>query len=193
MNETAIQLTAIALTAAGLIVTIIIFYLQVKMQTETERASNYQTLEFAANEALRFEAEHHEFIDPFMTREKSAAAENLTDAYASSYVYQVLTLFEIATRFYKRGYIDEEVFISWIVWFFSMLNSWYFRENWMEIRINYTDDIREIFDMPVRRYSLHGGTDDARGQFFLHVSKVLKRPQIHEEYKGNLQEADNGA
>jgi hypothetical protein len=36
-----------------------------------------------------------------------------------------------------------------MAWFYDTLDDWYFREMWIETRGNYTDDVRDIFDLGV--------------------------------------------
>ncbi len=47
------------------------------------------------------------------------------------------------------------MFASWVAWFYDTLDDWYFREMWPDFRGNYTDDVRDIFDLGIALFKAH--------------------------------------
>jgi GNAT superfamily N-acetyltransferase len=89
------------------------------------------------------------------------AVESIEAGVAVNLYFQTLNLFEVCTRFRKNGVIDEEVFASWISWFYDTLDDWYFREQWRGgMRGNYTPDLQTIFDAGVAIFDRFGESDE---------------------------------
>jgi hypothetical protein len=80
----------------------------------------------------------------------------------------------MAARFHRKRFFEDEVFGSWVMWYYEMLRSWYFRETWMEIRPNYTSEMRLVFDKAVEDFDPRTDEDVRRKQFFAHVANVLR-------------------
>jgi len=169
---------SLVITSLGLVITLVLFMVQQRRLVKVQKQQTYQRLELASNEVFRFTASNAGVLvryqamehDPSIDFEK-AIVEN---AIADNHIYQTLNLFEMAARLRKEDFFEDEIFVSWVIWYYEMLESWYFRIKWPEVRLNYTTEMRLVFDEPIRKFHLHAN-DSARGQqFFAHVAKVLK-------------------
>ena len=102
-----------------------------------------------------------------------------SDGVADNFFLQQLNLFEIAARFRREKAFAEAIFGSWVIWFHDVHNSWWFRARWNEdYRDNYTKDLREIFDDPVKNYDPAAAPIQRKRAFFAHASKVFNCPVI---------------
>ena len=128
---------------------------------EARQTEIYQRLEFESMSVFRFEAENKAVVPQFKTHlappdfmgPPSGAAERRAreEAQLCARKYYEITcnLFEIAARLRKKdGYMDPEVFGSWVAWFFDTLCEWGFRAAWADLRENYTTHLRDdVFDV----------------------------------------------
>ncbi len=115
----------------------------------------YQRLEIESNAVFLFEAANKTVVPIFKTH--LAPNDALTRGDASSQAearliarkyYEICcNLFEIAARLKRRDHVEEEVFGSWVAWYFDTLCEWGFRALWADLRDNYTVQMRaDIFD-----------------------------------------------
>jgi hypothetical protein len=142
---------------------------------EVQKQQTYQRLELASNELFRFSASNAAVLARYQAIEKEPAG-TMTDVemvIANNHIYQTLNLFEMAARFHRKRVFEDEVFGSWVMWYYEMLCSWYFRETWKEIRPNYTSEMRLVFDKAVEDFDPQADNSARRKQFFTHVANVL--------------------
>jgi len=96
---------------------------------------------------FRFEADHIELIRPIVEDGKKlptkGSAERLI---ANNYVCQILNLFEMAINFRKEGIMPFEVFESWISWFSELISYPGFKEIWLELGDDYSNDLGEVLN-----------------------------------------------
>jgi hypothetical protein len=169
--------------------------LQRRDAVRVEKSNAYLSLEVASSDIFRYEAENFDRLAPYQeiyASPSDALALKQSDEenaiIASNLYFQTLNLFEVCTRFRRQEVIEHEVFASWVTWFYDTLDDWYFRDQWPDLRGNYTRDIRNIFDIGVQiftqmrvesgheRYDIH---DDARRrEFFRVVSEVMECEEI---------------
>lgn len=128
---------------------------------EARKIEIYQRLEIESNRVFEFEARHPELV-PEMKRRLAppSGIEGMIvrDEYkekmeprqiamiARKYYEMNCNLFEIAARLRKNRLIDDDVFGSWVAWYFDTCTEWGFRALWADLRDNYTADLRAIFD-----------------------------------------------
>lgn len=128
---------------------------------EARKIEIYQRLEIESNRVFEFEARHPELV-PQMKRHlapvDSLGTIMVRDEYgfemdarkiamiARKYYEMNCNLFEIAARLRSKNLIDEDVFGSWVAWYFDTCTEWGFRALWEDLRDNYTQDLRSIFD-----------------------------------------------
>lgn len=160
--------TAIA-TLAGLVVTILVFLVKLQRDQEVRRQEAYLQLELASNEAFRFEALYSSHLTPFLGLQPDRAPLP-PSALIDSHLSQVLNLFEIAARYRRIGFIDGEVFGSWVAWYHDLLCAWYFRHRWPHIREHYTHELRAVFDEPVARFEAAEPASQRKHAFYRHVA-----------------------
>ena len=160
-----------------------------------EKSTAYLALEVASSDIFRYEAENFERLAPY--REMFASpgdikaltasdSENAIIAY--NLYFQTLNLFEVCARFRRQEVIEHEVFASWVTWFYDTLDDWYFRDQWPDLRGNYTADVRDVFDLglqifsdiPVERHHVRGDEVDhaRRREFFRRVALVMDCEEI---------------
>ncbi|MDG2532423.1 hypothetical protein P6144_02090 [Sphingomonas sp. HITSZ_GF] len=126
-----------------------------------EKSTAYLSLEMASSEVFKYEAEKDAELKPYRTvyaapsaRKRLGGRSNAKIAY--NLYFQTLNLFEVCARFRRQSIIEHQVFASWVAWFYDTLDDWYFREMWYDLRSNYTDDVRDIFDLGTAIFARHG-------------------------------------
>ncbi len=122
---------------------------------EAKQVEIYQRLEIESNAVFQFEAANKTVVPLFKTHLAPPDALTRGDAVnqsearliARKYYEICCNLFEIAARLKRHGYVPDEVFGSWVAWYFDTLCEWGFRALWADLRDNYTVHLREsIFD-----------------------------------------------
>ncbi len=150
-----------------------------------QKQQTYQRLELASNDLFRFTATNAEtlvkFQDPVKDPSYNPSAKDMM--IADNHIYQTLNLFEMAARLRQANFFDDEVFGSWVIWYYETLSSWYFRIKWNDFRHNYTNEMRLVFSEPVENFERQADDTVRKEQFFAHVAKKLKCPQVREWLK----------
>lgn len=126
-----------------------------KDELETRQLEIYQRLELESMRVFEYEAQYRSVIHWYKT---DVAADgpppfdmNLREANlcARKYYEMCCNLFEVAIRLRGKNcdYIENDVFGSWVAWFFDTTREWGFRAIWAELRDNYTHSLRaDVFD-----------------------------------------------
>ena len=182
-----------ALIALGAFVTAFLFSRNARRDAlRVEKSSAYLNLEVASSDVFKYEAEHSEKLAPYRLLRASATARRkaIADApnavFAYNLYFQTLNLFEVCARFRRQDVIEHEVFASWVTWFYDTLDDWYFRDQWAGLRDNYTDDVRDIFDLGIRIFDdLGDGADEVvdrkrRRRFFEWVAAHMNCTEIRD-------------
>lgn len=138
----------------------------------------YQDLELASIDLFRFEAEHAERLKRFqdLTRNDLSVA-GATDQdwlIMRKFYEQTMNLFEMAARFRKKKIIEPEVYGSWVIWYYDTLLHWAFREQWADLRQNYTPELRAVFSGFVTEFDPKESDDARKRRFFKHVAEITK-------------------
>lgn len=134
-------------------------------ELETRQLEIYQRLELESLTVFRYETDHRNLIYWYKTHLAPSGLppflEPIEEANlcARKYYEMSCNLFEIAIRLRektlqkdKKGhapehYVEDDVFGSWVAWFFDVVCEWGFRAVWAELRDNYTPTLRdEVFD-----------------------------------------------
>lgn len=133
-------------------------------ERRVELQENYLRLELESNEFFRFEAEHGGKLGPYRAAVEpknfgkdnaGAPLEDMADrdAIATNFFLQQLNLFEIAARFRRDNVFAPHIFGSWVIWYYDVTRSWWFREKWVkEYSDNYTEDLYHIFTPMARLF-----------------------------------------
>src|SRR5262245_17428377 len=165
----------------GFFLAVISFLFQQRRLEKVQKQETYQRLELASNEVFRFSATNAKVLHRYIPTEKdpSHRLDDAEDMVADNYIYQTLNLFEMAARLRQANFFEDEVFGSWVIWYYDLLESWYFRETWSRIRPNYTMEMRLVFDKPVDNFKSQPDADRRKKQFFAHVANVLNCPRVN--------------
>jgi hypothetical protein len=164
---------------ASVLVAVAALIWQQRRVIRSQRQEVYMRLEIASNEIFRFEAQYGRVLGPYQQLMKPEFARtDEGDAVAINYCFQVLNLFEIIVRLFRAGEVERDVAGSWVAWQYEMLEQWYFRELWGDMRHNYTAELRAIFDQPIRVFDPEQDDDRRKHVFFRHVATALKAPAI---------------
>lgn len=170
-----------AIALLGVLATLTIFALQNRRANRLERQENYMRLELASNDLFRFEADNAATLAPFGEPVKPQGPVDPAAArFARAFHFMTLNLFEISVRLRKTKTIAPEVFGSWVAWYYDTLTSWFFRDEWPDLRRNYTQEIRAAFDPFVAGFDPAEDDDARRKRFFVHVGKVMNCAIIKE-------------
>lgn len=184
-DRIALVAAAIALGALG--VTLWYSHMTRRQTLRVEKSQAYLQLEVASSEVFKYEAEKADVLAPYRlvkvsaaqrAKLKAATAEAMT---AYNLYFQTLNLMEVCTRFRRQDIIEHQVFASWVAWFYDTLDDWYFRDQWDDFRDNYTDDVRDIFDIGVAIFTRNDdkGVDDARKAcFYKAVAQIMDCEEI---------------
>lgn len=126
-----------------------------KDELETRQLEIYQRLELESMSVFRYETEHRQLIHWYKTHVAASgpppfeAPRREADLCARKYYEMSCNLFEIAIRLREKNsaYIEDDVFGSWVAWFFDVICEWGFRAVWADLRDNYTHTLRQdVFD-----------------------------------------------
>lgn len=175
---------------AAFLVTLFFNWLTRRSSLRVERSNAYFNLEMASSTIFKYEAEHADKIDMFRKVETPENPKEIIDKstenrlHAYNLYFQTLNLFEVYARFRRQKIINSDIFASWIAWFYDTLDDWYFRDQWPDLRQNYTRDVRDIFDRGIKIFNEIGSRDDKtldvrrRIAFYEGVAKIMKCKEI---------------
>jgi hypothetical protein len=178
--EAIATLIGVVVALFSVAVTVYIFSKQQRQLLRVEKQQTYQRLELASNELFRFAADNAGALARFHTLEEdpSIPVTDVEKAVADNHIYQTLNLFEMAARLREAKFFEDELFGSWVIWYHAMLESWYFRKTWKDVRVNYTSEIRRVFDKPIKQFDSKVDVAKRKKEFFAHVAKELKCPSV---------------
>ncbi len=164
----------------GLILTLIFFIIQQKRANRIEKNENYLRLELASNELFQFEAANAELMNIYDVPERPAGyvADQVAETRMTAFHFMTLNLFEISTRLRWDSTIEADVYGSWVIWYYNTMEGWYFRENWPEYRMNYTPQLRNMFDGFIAEWDPEEDDEARTKRFFDHVADVYDCPVV---------------
>jgi hypothetical protein len=168
-------------TLAGILIAVVTFAIQNRRELAVQKIELYHRLETGSIELFKFEAAHGAILAPFLesTRNPAGASPGEDDLRIKRKFYeQTMNLFEMAARFRKKNIIEPEVYGSWVIWYYDTLNQWGFREEWPDLRQNYTSEPRAIFDRFVAEYDANENDTARKRRFFKHVADITSCPVI---------------
>lgn len=134
----------------------------------------YLALEFQSISLFQFEAEHADVLSIYEQNSKpdDYVPNDAHEVLATSFFFQTLNLFELAGRFQRHGLMTDDIYCTWVAWFYEVLGYWYFREIWEEeLRLHYKTELQSIFNRPVKFYH-DEYADEHRDSFYKHVAQV---------------------
>lgn len=184
--DTYIQIATLIVATATFIIAQAI---QRNRDRDVARRGIYEKLELASIELFRFEADHIDLIRPVWEEETPIPPKDSAEYIATlNYVCQILNLFELSIKFRKDGTMPEDVFGSWVAWFFLLVKSPGFPEIWEDARGNYLPMLRNIMDGGIR--IVDGESDPAKQEvrFYDYLSYLLKI-DIRDQHSGYINTA----
>jgi hypothetical protein len=146
-------------------------------------ASAYMTLETQSSDIFRHTGEHAEMLLLFRGDPQPAVTAAHPDYAKAREVtlnlyYQSLNLFEVSARFRRDEIMEHSVFASWVAWFIELLDDQFFRDNWPNIRANYTPDVRDIFDVGTEIYGALTDPAQREAAFYDAVADIMECEEI---------------
>lgn len=139
-----------------------------KREMEQAYRETYLTLELAANDVFRFEADHPELVRQIFEKGAVLPAEEAAErVILLDYVCQILNLFELATRFRCEQIVPKDIFESWVAWMYQIWTAPGFITLWPTIRHDYTEGLQKIMDFRA------GEGPDVEKRFYKHVRHVI--------------------
>lgn len=163
-------------------------------ELRVEKSAAYLALEVQSSEVFQYAAEKAELMDCFRCDTPPAKMPEGKDyelgcETALNLYYQSLNLFEVCARFRRNDIIPAEVFASWVAWFHELVDDWYFRDRWRpELRANYTQDIREIFDVGCEIWDAALPVREKRRAFYDAVADIMLDCQSIRNWLQGLEE-----
>lgn len=172
---------------ASIIVATAALLFQSRYQVSKEIAADgreiYQRLELASIDLFRFEAEQKELIRPLWEAGVSVPPGDTEQVVFQNYVCQNLNLHEMAIRFRKGKIMPDEVFDSWIAWFWTLSNAPGFSKVWEDVREDYIAELQNTYNKGIE-IALRGDGDDD--------TKHTKHKEFREWLKQELQNGTLG-
>ncbi|QIG78440.1 hypothetical protein [Stakelama tenebrarum] len=179
ITENLLAAVALGLSLVSLIVSLTTYFFTEAREQRVEKSAAYLDLEVQSGVAFQYAATNAELMDPLRKPERPAslpkgaefrrACETTLNLY-----FQSLNLFEVCARFRRQLIIAPEVFASWVAWFYEIQDDWYFREMWpAEIRTNYTDDVRAIFDVGCAIFASPLDQERREEAFYAAVAEIM--------------------
>jgi hypothetical protein len=133
-----------ATAIGGFAVSLISWLLEKRKENKLTQRELYQQIELASIDLFRFEGENEELIS-YVWEKKDLPPRDSAKYYCIvEYVAQILNLFEITCRFKKQKVIEDQVFGTWVKWFFDMWFAPNFPVFWEAAQLNYTSELQGI-------------------------------------------------
>lgn len=178
-TENLLAAAALGIALVSLLISLVTYVFTEAREARVEKSSAYLNLEVQSGVAFQYAATHAELMDPLRKPQKPVqlrrddeyrrACETTLNLY-----FQSLNLFEVCARFRRQKIIAPEVFASWVAWFYEIQDDWYFREMWpTEIRSNYTDDVRAIFDTGCQIFKSPLAPEARQAAFYAAVADIM--------------------
>jgi hypothetical protein len=166
-------------TFAGIVFAVVTFTIQNRRELDVQKVELYHRLETGSIELFKFEAAHGAILAPFvaLTRTTANPGED-AQRIKRKFYEQTMNLFEMAARFRNKNIIEPEVYGSWVIWYYDTLCQWAFREEWPDLRQNYTPEPRAIFDRFVMEFDETENDSVRKRRFFQHVAEITSCPVI---------------
>jgi hypothetical protein len=164
-------------TGFGFLFACLSFYWQGRRDTRNKRREIYQNLELASVDIFRFEAQNSTIVEKVWFAGKLPKKGTVEYETVRAYVYQILNLFEMAVRFRRQGIMPNDVFGSWVIWFYDLCSAPGFSALWPDMRWNYLPELREILTEGLTITSRHDA-EAARQKFFEFMATQFRDKSI---------------
>jgi len=146
-NSDLIQIIGLIIQFAGFISVIIIFIVQIKINTRVSKREIYQRLEFASIDLFRFELENSIYSWRLYDQNYQIPLENSKEYHEiENHLTQLLNIFEMIIEFRNEKIVDSKIFASWIAWFWEISQLKNFAIIWRGAKYHYTVDLQFILN-----------------------------------------------
>jgi hypothetical protein len=170
----------IVVGAFALFATCVFFYMQSRREQRGLQREIYQRLELASIEIFRFEADHLDILQSLNSAEHRCSKDSQEYKALIAYVTQVLNLFEMAVRFREQKIMPNDVFGSWVIWFYDLCAADNFPYVWEDLKFNYLPDLREMMNTGVSLVAEDraSASNTSQQRFFDCIATRLGDPSI---------------
>lgn len=186
----------IAVVAIGfsVAVALIVYMGTAKRERRIEKSAAYLSLEMHSSDAFRYQGERAHLMALLRRATPPVPLPEIkTEALEATlnYYFQCLNLFEVCCNFRRNRIIEDQVFASWVAWFFDILKDWHFRDIWAtDLRAYYTQDVRRIFDFGVQIFSLHDAQQIREREFYKAVAHVMGNCGVVKRWLDEVEKPD---
>jgi hypothetical protein len=151
-----------------------------------QKHQNYLSLEFESIHVFQVCVEHPEIPIYLEGRDAGAALNPQINEKAYWFVCQVLNLFELIISYRKDKVVPNDVFATWVSWFYELGTAARFEEFWEgeELWAHYKRELREIMDTAIEFSKKEGrpSYDDELRAFHNRVARIMKDPSIQKHF-----------
>jgi hypothetical protein len=142
------------------------------------KAQIYQQLETTSLDFFKWRIEHKDIANAMNDPECSFNQPNDKEFWVlEEYACIQLNLFEMAIRFRKEKYFEENIFYSWLAWMFELSIEHNFPVVWQNVRRHYIGELREIMDAGVSTAKMYhnrelASLNTARDDFYRKCAQI---------------------
>lgn len=168
-KEVTVSIEAISQLASiivGTVAIVLVTLHQSRKELVADGREVYQRLELASIDLFRFEAEQKELIRPLWEAGVSVPPSDTEQMVFQNYVCQNLNLHEMAIRFRKDKIMPDEVFDSWIAWFWTLSKAPGFSQVWNDVREDYIAELQSTYNKGIKIALREDGDDDKKHEEF---------------------------
>jgi hypothetical protein len=167
----------------GVIVTLAV---NARRSLKVQRVDTYMKLELEASRVFEIIRNNKGIID-YLNDDRADNEEEKSAQFKHSAEWllaQVLNLFEMSVVFRKRGIFEDNLFVTWVAWYYEVGQYKRFPEFWESFEPHYRLELRQIINLSIQMRDAPG--DKSEEDFFSEVSRILKAPAIktyHEDFR----------
>jgi hypothetical protein len=131
----------------GAITFAVIFILQLRINRHIAKREIYQKIEFASIDLFRFENQNSDKCWRLYDDEYILPSENSKEYWeVLNHVTQILNLFEMTCEFRKEQIINDEIFCTWVPWFWDISQKRTLVKLWPDLKKNYSEELQKVID-----------------------------------------------
>lgn len=130
-----------------ILIAVVLYFRESRREKNIAKREIYQKLELASIDLFKFEVQNAKDLWCLYSAEEKFPEKNTAARWAvQEYVCQIMNLFEMIIEFKIQEIIDEQVFLSWVQWFWDMSCADNFGQIWDDVGMNYTAPLRKAIN-----------------------------------------------
>jgi len=130
-----------------ILIAVVLYFRESRREKNIAKREIYQKLELASIDLFKFEVQNAKDLWCVYSAEEKFPEKNTAARWAvQEYVCQIMNLFEMIIEFKIQEIIDEQVFLSWVQWFWDMSCADNFEKIWDDVGMNYTAPLRKAIN-----------------------------------------------